>query len=585
MKTKQKAIRRTPSASDFVSSDLSPAFEPICCPNQPLKRKYPSSEASVLTTSSTNSTKKICATDSTVEQPEPEFINDRLSTNGCRPCSSHTHDPSSSSMSCQCQHRPSNAPSSSDSQEKYMHNKNPAASAPTQIQSRKVIIIRQVLTAVVKDQDLYKLEQIIYPVRVVLYAPMVTTNDALGKHNDLVKLFRTARDKIESRDVPSFKLKLFGVVGSRQYDKPAGDSIGAIVFEGGPDVKTEYDVVIERRGGQPQRIDKLNPHYMSLHFPLLHIHGDSIGAIVFEGGPDVKTEYDVVIERRGGQPQRIDKLNPHYMSLHFPLLHIHGEEGYHLGLKLLDKAGKPPEKDKHMTMKMYYAYNLHDQLNQFSLLKRDMINSKVLDMLQGNSHAFNSNDEALPKTNDGGATELLYPEKAIVCPKNETADMINSKVLDMLQGDSHAFNSNDEALPKTNDGGAIELLYPVELTAGTSENISLRTSLGKEIITQPQSTKLLSLKPTELDKSIYVKVYRKWTIINKASIPVLYCCILLDQEQPKQKPNRRVEESTSVSSSTALKDKRKTTTARRPLFQTTKNEPEKPNPKRTKKDD
>ncbi|PWA44899.1 hypothetical protein CTI12_AA521800 [Artemisia annua] len=481
MKTKQKTIRRTRSVSDFVSSDLSPAFEPIYCPNQPLKRKYPSSEGNLLTTSSTNSTKKIRTTNFPVDQPEAEFISGSLSVNGCLACSCDTHDPCSSSMSCQCQHRRSNAPNSSDLQEKYMHNRNPvnadpptghttsstgkrkrhsritAASPPTQIQGAKVInnstgsnsrgkrprFIQGTCNQVCKHcKALFWYEEriksskraspeyhrccnngkmfamtslgaeiddsinrgrgpYVFKVSGRIYhyigsmCPELnkrpkflqhiydTVNEVdnrlrhfknsdgrlrrevvedlisiLDEHNELVKLFRTARDKIESGDISNFKLKLFGVVGSRQYDIPAGDSIGAIVFE---------------------------------------------------GGPEVKTDYDVVIERRGGQPQRIDKLNPHYMSLHFPLLHIHGEEGYHLGLKLLDKAGEPPEKDKHMTMKMYYAYQLHDRLNQFSLLKRDMINSKVLDMLQGDSHAFNSNDEALPKTNDGGAIELLYP--------------------------------------------------------------------------------------------------------------------------------------------------------------------------------
>ncbi|PWA69878.1 hypothetical protein CTI12_AA284850 [Artemisia annua] len=129
--------------------------------------------------------------------------------------------------------------------------------------------------------------------------------DVLDEYNELVKLFRTARDKMEDADVPDFKLKLFGVVGSKQYDLPSGDSIGAVVFE---------------------------------------------------GGPDFSTEYDVVIQNRGGQPGQLDKLNPHYMSLHFPLIFIHGEVGYHLGLKLLGKAGSAAEKEKQMSMKMFYAY-------------------------------------------------------------------------------------------------------------------------------------------------------------------------------------------------------------------------------------
>ena len=53
-------------------------------------------------------------------------------------------------------------------------------------------------------------------------------------------------------------------------------------------------------------------------------------------------------------------------------------------------------------------------------------------------------------------------EKAIVCPKNTTADKINSVVLDMLHGNTYTFTSVDEAVPKTNDGGATELLYPQE---------------------------------------------------------------------------------------------------------------------------
>ena len=53
---------------------------------------------------------------------------------------------------------------------------------------------------------------------------------------------------------------------------------------------------------------------------------------------------------------------------------------------------------------------------------------------------------------------------------------------------------------------------------------------GKEIISQPQSTNLLTLNPTDFGKSLYVKVYRKWTTTNKASVPVMHHCILLDQQ-------------------------------------------------------
>jgi ATP-dependent DNA helicase PIF1 len=59
-------------------------------------------------------------------------------------------------------------------------------------------------------------------------------------------------------------------------------------------------------------------------------------------------------------------------------------------------------------------------------------------------------------------TATALQEKAIVCPKNETADVINATILDMLHGQTFSFLSYDEAVPKTNDGGATELLYPAE---------------------------------------------------------------------------------------------------------------------------
>ncbi|PWA71336.1 hypothetical protein CTI12_AA281810 [Artemisia annua] len=123
----------------------------------------------------------------------------------------------------------------------------------------------------------------------------------LDEHNQLVQLFRTARDKMAEANIPSFKVKLFGIIGSRQYELPSGDSIAAIVFEGGPHVETNFDVVIQQHTGTPQRVNKLNPSYMSLHFPLLFI-------------------YD--------------------------------EDGYHLGLRLTDTTNDTSDTPKKMSMKM-----------------------------------------------------------------------------------------------------------------------------------------------------------------------------------------------------------------------------------------
>ena len=141
----------------------------------------------------------------------------------------------------------------------------------------------------------------------------------LNHHNALVQLFRTARDKLQEADIPEFQIRLFGVARANQYELPTADSIGAIVYDGGP---------------------------------------ESI------------TDYDVVIERHSREPENVNKLHPTYMSLQFPLLFIYGEEGYHLNLMLRDLDAPDSQEGKKMTMKIYYAYQLCDRLGRHSLITR-----------------------------------------------------------------------------------------------------------------------------------------------------------------------------------------------------------------------
>ncbi|PWA84586.1 hypothetical protein CTI12_AA156410 [Artemisia annua] len=78
---------------------------------------------------------------------------------------------------------------------------------------------------------------------------------------------------------------------------------------------------------------------------------DTIGAIVYEGGPESMTHYDVVIERHSREPENVNKLHPTYMALQFPLLFNYGEEGYHLNLTLRNLGGSGTQEEKKMTMK------------------------------------------------------------------------------------------------------------------------------------------------------------------------------------------------------------------------------------------
>ncbi|PWA70993.1 DNA helicase Pif1-like protein [Artemisia annua] len=143
----------------------------------------------------------------------------------------------------------------------------------------------------------------------------------LNDNNNLVRLFRTARDKLLEADIPDFQIRLFGVVGAQRYDLPAGDTIGAIVYE---------------------------------------------------GGPESATDYDIVIERHSREAENVNKLHPRYMALQFPLLFVYGEEGYHLSLTIRNIEDSEIQAEKRMSMKAFYAYQLYDRAGRHSLITRAM---------------------------------------------------------------------------------------------------------------------------------------------------------------------------------------------------------------------
>ena len=49
-----------------------------------------------------------------------------------------------------------------------------------------------------------------------------------------------------------------------------------------------------------------------------------------------------------------------------------------------------------------------------------------------------------------------------MCPKNETADLINEKVLGLVKGETITYISSDEAIPLGREGATTEMLYPPE---------------------------------------------------------------------------------------------------------------------------
>ncbi|GKC30423.1 DNA helicase [Tanacetum coccineum] len=67
-------------------------------------------------------------------------------------------------------------------------------------------------------------------------------------------------------------------------------------------------------------------------------------------------------------------------------------------------------------------------------------------------------DDATLKT----PTARALQQKLIVCPKNQTADAVNAKILSNVEVQSRIYLSNDEAIPTGRETGKTELLYPME---------------------------------------------------------------------------------------------------------------------------
>nr|GEY58780.1 helitron helicase-like domain-containing protein [Tanacetum cinerariifolium] len=134
----------------------------------------------------------------------------------------------------------------------------------------------------------------------------------LDKHNSLVRLFRTAKERCRAGDVSGFKIKLYNIGGVPGHELLTLGVLGGIVFEDGPKSRTNFDVIIEFRGGPLQRINKLHQSYIAGDMPGFKIRlycmggvceyelltSGLLGGIVFEDGPKSRTDFDVIIEFR-----------------------------------------------------------------------------------------------------------------------------------------------------------------------------------------------------------------------------------------------------------------------------------------------
>jgi hypothetical protein len=95
--------------------------------------------------------------------------------------------------------------------------------------------------------------------------------------NPYVKVFKMARDMMATEGAPTdLKLRLiaFRTKDARQYNVRMADEVAALMVGDASKAVDKWDVVVAQQAGPFQRISELHVGYMALHYPLLFLYGE-----------------------------------------------------------------------------------------------------------------------------------------------------------------------------------------------------------------------------------------------------------------------------------------------------------------------
>nr|XP_011470514.1 PREDICTED: uncharacterized protein LOC101290818 [Fragaria vesca subsp. vesca] len=137
--------------------------------------------------------------------------------------------------------------------------------------------------------------------------------------NELVRFYRTIRDKYDDRSLRSLSLTILDNerAKERQYQAPASSEVAGLIV------------------------------------------GD-VG--MFD------SERDVVVENNNNKLQRVSKIHVKYMSFQYPVLFPYGEDGFINGLKLLPPKGNRRRNREKMSMRAFVSYYIHEREHESSTL-------------------------------------------------------------------------------------------------------------------------------------------------------------------------------------------------------------------------
>lgn len=136
----------------------------------------------------------------------------------------------------------------------------------------------------------------------------------LDRENELVKIYRQARDRYKETNCEPFRIRL---IANRETDGREDCT---------PTNVHEFDALV----ADNNLIDK----------------------------------RDIILEYKGGGLHRISELNPSYMALHYPLLFPHGEDGFRIDILHRGVTTHRPKKRDQVSMRAFYAYRFQQRKNE-----------------------------------------------------------------------------------------------------------------------------------------------------------------------------------------------------------------------------
>ncbi|XP_062005049.1 uncharacterized protein LOC133722214 [Rosa rugosa] len=252
--------------------------------------------------------------------------------------------------------------------------------------------------------------------------------------NELVKEFRTMRDKFENHSVPSLNMSVLNrqPTDSKQYEEPMTDEIGGLI------------------------VGDIGEH---------------------------NSNKDIIIESNNGYLQRISKIHPKYMALQYPILFPYGEDGYKIDLVMQRIAGNNTKKRQKISMRAYITYQIQDRDNEVNAILKGgrlfqqylvdayaTVEEDRLDWIRRNQKNFRT--ETFKDLFAAGSTGINKGRdlgQKIILPSSHTGsprDMINNyqdaMAICRQYGDKTTYLSADSILLNSGNNENINLLYPIE---------------------------------------------------------------------------------------------------------------------------